>query len=466
MDLFDVFYMFGLFGFILWYGLIVYIGIKVFLKYIKNMINGLKYIKINMLIICITLTFIISCLVGHVMLCPSVSLYFALICAYLYAYDKFEKEENDKIKLLIGAVHMKVGGIERVLINLLNNIDQNKYEVDLFLQLENGDLYEKIPDYVKIINPYPKVFSSFFAKESKVSKVIKHLLYNKYTAWFWTNNKMYDVAIDYAGYYLFVNYYIIGTLAKKKFIWDHENVYGSLKYSKLFKQNFIKNINKYKYFDKIVCVSKSTKKDFDKMFPMYRDKTCVVYNVQDIMINYSEKVNLDGEFIIISVGRICPQKGFERLVLVHKKLLENGYKVKTYLIGSGEDYLELKKMIENNGISDTFVLLGQKANVYDYLKEADLFVSTSYTETFATVLFEAMMCNIPWVGPRVSGVTDVFQLSPKGSCLLTDDSVDGIYNGVKDVIDENIKLDDNISFNASEHNKRALKQFYRLIGDK
>lgn len=465
MDLFDIFYMFGIMGFVLWYGLIGYVGFKILLKYLKNMSNGIKYIKINMLIVCVTLTFSISCLVGHVMLCPSVSLYFSIICAYLFAYDKFEKEENNKVKILIGAVHMKTGGIERVLINLLNNINKEKYEVDLFLQLENGELYNEIPEYVKIITPYPKCFSNFFAKESKISKVVKHVLYNKYTAWFWTNNKMYDVAIDYTGYYLFVNYYIIGTLAKKRFIWDHENVYGSLQYSKLFNQNFIRNINKYKYFDKIVCVSKSTKRDFDKMFPQYKNKTCVVYNMQNILIKFKEKVELTGEFVIISVGRLCPQKGFDRLILVHKKLIEAGYNIKTYIVGGGDDYLSLKENIDINNLTNSFILLGSKSNVYDYLREADLFVSSSYTETFATVLFEAMMCNLPWIGPKVSGVNDVFQLSPKGSCILTENSVDALYKTIKKVIDGDYKFSKNVKFNVISHNEKALNQFYKLIGD-
>lgn len=465
MDIFDVFYMFGIVGVLLYYGLILYIGIKVLIKYLKYISSGIKYIKINMLIVCIILTFIISSLVGHVVLCPSVSLYLSMVAAYLFAYDKFEKEENDKIKILIGAVHMKVGGIEKVLINLLNNIDKNKYEIDLLLLLENGDLYKDIPKYVKVITPYPKWLSKFFAKETKISKILKHLLYNKYTALLWTNNKMYDVAIDYTGYYLFINYYIIGSIAKKKYIWDHENVYGSLKYSKLFKKNFIKNINKYKYFNKIVCVSKSTKKDFDKMFPQYKEKTCVVYNMQDVLIKYKEKVKLEGEFVIISIGRICPQKGFERLALVHKKLIQDGYNINTYIIGGGAEFNILEKYIKDNNISNSFKLLGQKSNIYDYLREADLFVSSSYTETFATVLFESMMCNVPWIGPKVSGVTDVYEIAPNGSCVLADDSVEGLYNEIKNVIDGKYEFKKDIGFNVNMHNKKAIKQFYKLIGD-
>lgn len=463
MDLLDTFYMFGLVGFVLLYGLIGYIIIAILIKYLKNISNGLKYIKINMLLICLCLSFFISCLVGHVLFCPSVSIYFAVICSYLYVYDKFEKEESDKIKILIGAVHMKIGGIESTLINLLNNIDYSEYEVDLFLLLKNGDFYDKIPNNVKIITPYYNIFDRFFAEESKFSKVIKHILYNKYTAWLWTNNKRYDVAIDYTGYYLFTDYYIGLSDANKKLIWVHQNVYGSLKYDKNFNRNFIKNLNKYNLYNKIVCVSDSTKNDFDKMFENLSSKTCVVVNLQTKSDDIKEKVELEGDYKIISVGRICPQKGFSRLVEVHRKLLDNNYKINTYILGDGEEYDKLSNLIEENGLSDTFKLLGKKSNVFDYLKVADLFVSTSRYEALPTVLLESLMCNLPWVGPNVSGIVDVYKLSPKKSCILTDDSVDGIVKGIEEAI--NGEVNRNFKFNLESYNKKALKQFYKVIGD-
>lgn len=463
MDVFDTFYMFGIFGFIILYGLIGYIAIKIIIKYFTSLSMGLKYIKINMLIICLSLTFFISCLVGHVLFCPSVSIYFAVICAYLFVYDKFEKEENDKVKILIGAVHMKTGGIEKTLINLLNFIDYDKYEVDLLLLLENGVFYDSIPNNVKVMTPYSKVFSKFFANESKFSKLFKHLLYNKYTAWFWTNNKRYDVAIDYTGYYLFIDYYISSSNSLKKYIWVHQSVYGSLKYDSNFKRNILSNVSKYNKYDKIVCVSNSSRKEFNKMFPNLKNKTTVVLNIQDSKFKYSENVVLGKSYNIISVGRLCTQKAFHRLVKIHKKLIDEGYDVNTYIVGNGDKYDELMELISENEVSKTFKLLGQKSNVVDYLKVADLFVTTSYYEALPTVLLESLMCNLPWVGPNVTGVKDIYELSPKGSCIITNDNVDSITEGIKKAI--NGKVDRKFSFNIDEYNAKALRQFYKLIGD-
>lgn len=462
MDSFDMFYMFGITGFLIIYGTMLFVVIKILLKYKQNLASGLKYTKINMLVVCLAVAFLISLTAGHVILCPSVSIYAALICGYLASYDKFEKEESDKKKILIGAVHLQVGGIEKTLINLLKRIDYDKYEVDLLLQLKNGTFYQDVPEEVKILTPYSDIFSNFFAKESKISKIIKHLLFNKYTAWLWTNNKHYDVAIDYPGYYLFIDYYISNTNSTKKFIWVHQSVYGGSKYDVNFKKNFINNINKYKKYDNIVCVSKTAKTEFDQMFSQYKHKTTVVLNVQENNINYQEDIKFDKCYSIVSVGRLCTQKAFHRLVEVHKKLIDSNYNVHTYILGGGEKYDELTELINKYNVGDTFKLLGQVSNVQDYLKKADLFVTTTYYEALPTVLLEALMCNLPWVGPNVTGVKDIHELSPKNSSILTDDNVDSITSGVKKAIDG--KVSKKFTFDIDKYNEKALKQFYKLIG--
>ena len=464
MDAFDMFFMFGISGFLIIYGTILYVAIKILSKYKQNLLPGLKYTKINMLVVALGVAFLISLVAGHVILCPSVSIYAALICGYLAVYDKFEKSENNKKKILIGAIHAQNGGIESTLINLLKILNYDKYEVDLMLLLKNGDLLKEIPKEVKIITPYDQIFTNFFAKESKISKIIKHLLFNKYTAFLWTNNKVYDASIDYAGYYLFTNYYIANSNSRKKYIWVHQNVYGSKKYDKNFDRNFIRNIKKYHKYNNIVCVSNSTKEDFDKMFPQYQDKTIVIKNIIEINIKSESKVSLNGKYKIISVGRICPQKGFERLIEVHYNLIKDGYNINTYLIGGGNDLDKLKQLIKEKGIEDSFQLLGPKtnANVYDYLKEADLYVTTSYTEAYPTVLYEAMTCKLPWIGPNVSGVKDIYQESPKKSCILTEDSIEGITKGIKDAINQ--KVNNKFNIDIKGLNRQTLKDFYKLIG--
>lgn len=461
LDLFDMFFMFGIVGTGLLYGMAIFVAIKIFAKYKKNLLSGLKYAKVNMLVLAIALALFISMTAGHVILCPSVSIYVSVICGYLASYGKFEKEEKDKKKILIGAVHAKLGGIERTLINLLNVIDYEKYEVDVMLMLKNGELINDFPREVKIITPYSESFNNFFARESKISKVFKHLLFNKYTAWLWTNNKFYDVSIDYSGYYLFTDYYVAYSNSKKKYIWVHQNVYGSQKYDKNFNKNFLNNLNKYKRYDKIVCVSDSAKADLDKMIPKYQNKTVVINNILEAKCEKGEKVSLKGKYKLISVGRICPQKGYERLVLVHQKLIKEGYDITTYLVGDGKELADLKNQVKELDLEKSFIFLGAHSNVYDYIRACDLFVSTTHCEAYPTVFFETLLCQKPWVAPNVAGVSDVAKVSPKKSYIMTEDSVDGIKEGIKEAI--NGKVNDKFTLDIEKLNKKTLNDFYQLI---
>lgn len=462
MDAFDMFFMFGISGFLIIYGTILFVAIKILSKYKQNLLSGLKYTKINMLVVGIGIAFLISLVAGHVILCPSVSIYAALICGYLAVYDKFEKAENNKKKILFGSVHAQLGGIERTLINLLNKLDYDKYEVDLMLLLKNGDLINEIPEEVKVITPYSEIFTKFFAKESKFSKIIKHLLYNKYTAWLWTNNKNYDVAIDYAGYYLFTDYYIANSNGVKKYIWLHSNVYGSEKYDKNFKNKFVKNNKKYRKYNKIVCVSNSAKEDFDKMFSEYKDKTIVINNILEDTLRFNNPVSLNGKYKIVSVGRLSPQKGLERLVKVHKILIDKGYDITTYLIGGGSEFDKINNLVKENNLEESFIMLGAKSNVYDYIKESDLFVSTTHYEAYPTVFFETMLCKTPWVAPKVPGVVDVYKLSPKGSCIITENNEESIAKGIIEAMNQ--KVHNKFNLDIKGLNRQTLKDFYKLIG--
>ena len=131
-----------------------------------------------------------------------------------------------KKKILIGTVNLDIGGIEKTLIGLLNNIDYKKYDVDLLLLKTNGVLKEKINKNVNIITPYKNKKTEKIVNSSNIiCKILKHLLFNYITARLWINkNKKYDVAISYSGYYPFIDKYIGLSNSNKKLIWVHTDL--------------------------------------------------------------------------------------------------------------------------------------------------------------------------------------------------------------------------------------------------
>lgn len=369
-----------------------------------------------------------------------------------------------KKKILIGTVNMEVGGIEKTLISLLNEIDYNKYDVDLLLLKTNGDLMSEINKNVNIITPYKsEILNKICNSKNHICKLIKHTLFNYNSASLWINkNKKYDVAISYSGYYPFIDKYIARTNAKKKLIWVHTDLKKVYETDRLYRERIRLTKNKYKYFDKIICVSNSIKDEFIKFFKVDPKKVLVQWNIINLKENKNKFPKLTGGIKIISVGRLCYTKRFDKLIEIHKKLLENNYDVTTYLVGSGEEEKTLKELIKKHKIKKSFIMLGNQKNVLEIIKQADLFVSTSDYEGLPTVLLETLCAHVPFVAPKVSGIKDIAKyIAPKNSYILTENTIEDLYNGVKKLLENNNK--NKFDFEIETYNKKCLESFYDII---
>ena len=120
-------------------------------------------------------------------------------------------------------------------------------------------------------------------------------------------------------------------------------------------------------------------------------------------------------------------------VLSCKQLIDLGYKIKWFLIGDGVEYENIKTEIEKNKLEENVFLLGRKKNPYSYLRHADIYVHPSYVESMSITVLEAMCLDKPLVVARSIGPSEFIRDGENG--LLVDASVDGIVNGVKELID-------------------------------
>ncbi len=394
-------------------------------------------------------------------------------------------QENSKKTILIANTHMEIGGIETSLLSLLKNIDTSKYEVDLMLFKMNGELLDKIPENINVFSfyydhPLRKLFEKIVLSKNKFGKILKHILFNYYTAGNYINRKKeYEYAIDFSGYYGFVDKYIMRTKAKAKAIWVHSNAKWNYDNDKKYRKKFDKTKKKYKVFDKIVLVSDSSRKEFAKLMPEYKDKMITIYNVFSVDKPDKENIPKQIEVIIknmeasnkyklISVGRIVKEKSFDRLVDITNRLVKEGYDVETYLIGSGPLENSIKQKVRDCGIEDRFHITGYISNVSDILnivKRADLFVGTSITEGLPTAIIEALTTGIKIVLPNTFGYIDIYNnIAPKGSINITKNDFDSIYNNVKNIIDNQDNNDkEEYTFDINSINTKTLKKLDQLI---
>ncbi|MFA5603433.1 MAG: glycosyltransferase [Bacilli bacterium] len=369
-------------------------------------------------------------------------------------------------KILITQSDLTIGGIQKSLINLLNQLDYTKYKVDLVLFEKKGELLNEVPSEVNIISIKEKYNLTLSKKERILKEVFSYKsFFNK----LYKNLKdetRYDVAIAFDGYVSFSDYYAAFSNAAKKVIWVHSDFYSRKKFQFKFKIKLFSLKDKYQYFDQIVAVSNSAQEGFIKVFPKNKEKTTYIWNFmeapkKDFLIEEPDIIFNKDYFNIISIGALLPVKGYERLIKVQTKLNKNGFNTKMYILGDGQQRKKLEKLIKKNNLEDSFILLGRRKDVYPILKQADLFVSSSYYEGFGVVLLESLSLGVPILVPRISGVSDIAKyIAPENSAKIVENSVEGLYDGIIEYINESKKT---FKFDLNDYNRKVLNEIEKIL---
>ena len=298
-------------------------------------------------------------------------------------------------KVTILSLHLGYGGIEKCVASLANMLIDN-YEVEIATVYK---LYDKPSFYidprVKIvyltnITPNKKEFKEALRnhklittlKEGKKSLSILRQRKKKTIEYIKSCNS--DVVISTRD--IFNNW--LGKYGKEKTIkigWEHNHPHGNNKYS----NNIIKSSKNLDYF---VLVSKALKDYYRKSIP----QSIYIPNVID---NIPEKNSSLKEKRLVSVGRLSPEKGYDDLLKIFKKVNEKYNDWKLDIVGSGEEKESLEKYIKDNNLDKNVVLHGFKDTefIYDIFNKSSIYLMASHTESFGIVLIEAMSVGLPCI---------------------------------------------------------------------
>ena len=333
------------------------------------------------------------------------------------------------VKILFFIETLSGGGAEKVLQNLVNNMDKEKFDITVqtvWKENSEGFLNKNIK-YKYIYSNYSN-FNNYKYRLSALLKII-YPLYIK---------DNYDIEVAYLECGATK---IISTSTNKnakKIAWVHCDL--SKKISKIneFKK---KSVNWYKKFDKIVCVSQDVEKSFKSIYGNEFD-TEVIYNVIDDC-RIKEKSNESiGNFLfdektptIVSVGRLSTQKRFDRLIEAHKILLNQGFSNKLLIIGEGGERESLEQIIKASGVERTALLLGFKGNPYPYIKNADLLACSSDYEGFSSFIAEGLILGKAIVTTNCTGMEELLGSSQYG--LITDCDKKALSEGIKKLLADN-----------------------------
>lgn len=339
------------------------------------------------------------------------------------------------IKILFMIHDLGQGGAEKVLVNLVNNMDLNKYDVSL-ISLFGGGVNEQ---FLKKGIKYRSIFKKNIPGNSKLMKLLSpeklHSLFVK---------ESYDIEISY----------LEGSTARivsgcqnkntKLISWIHVEQHSKEIAAKAFR-SFEESVKCYCKFNGIVCVSESVKVDFCDIYPMI-SKVDVLYNTNEtdyILKAKNEAITeqsfKNNEIRICGVGKIMPIKGFDKLARIHKKLIQEGFPVHTYILGIGIEKENIERYIKENCLEKTFTFLGYQTNPYKYMAKCDLFVCASTAEGFSTAATEALIVGIPVITTPVAGMEEMLGKENEYG-IITKATEESLYENIKDLVSHPEKL--------------------------
>ena len=357
-----------------------------------------------------------------------------------------------KKKLLFTANTLNIGGIEKALVNLLDNIDYEKYEVTLILEKKEGELLNNI-------NP------NVIIKEIKVSecklfiirKLINFLRKIKFKIF---NNKKYDFSCCYATYsYSGNKLALIGS--KNSMLYVHSNYADLYKNNKIKIQEFFdtRNIDKYKY---ITFVSNESKKDFLKYYPTYSDKVKVFNNfidVDNIILKSADIIKEDKPKnckLFVFVGRLDDSsKKLGRAI----NLVKNINNINLWIIGDGKDKELYTDLVSSYNLEEKVKFLGQKENPYPYIKVADYIILTSDYEGFPVTYLEALVLNTSII-TTIKVSDDLIDISKNAFIIPKDDKK--MITEVEEILKKDKKKN---SINLKEIQSERIKELEKIFDE-
>ena len=377
---------------------------------------------------------------------------------YLLKFRKKNKinEIERKKRICFGITKLGIGGAERVLVDITNELVKD-YDITIFTIYGGGELEKELNQNIKRISLYKK------EKKNAIIPIYVLLcgknIYNKYLKGY------FDIDIAF----------LEGPITRifthkgnyKKIAWVHNDI------SKVFGEDYKSKIKKYidkwfyKKYDKIIFVRKKKKKAFENVYGKISERK-IIYNYinKERVLSLSKERfykpinNKKKKKIFITVARLVKPKAIDRLIRVHKKLIDEGLNHKIYVIGDGEEKYNLISLLKKLNLEKTFIFTGQIENPYPYIKQADYFVLLSYFEGYGMVVEEAKILNKPILVTDTAATEAVMNYDKK---VIIKNNECTIFDEMRNVLQDKYSFLDEENESFYYDNKYLLEQIRKII---
>ncbi len=341
----------------------------------------------------------------------------------------------NKIKIAFVIPNLGPGGAEKVLVNLVNNMDQTKFDITLIALFAGGVNAQFLKEHVR----YQTLCPYMFRGNSKVMKLLSpKQLYRLCFA------EEYDIMVSY----------LEGPAARivsgctnqntKLVSWIHCEMLTKRMAIASFRS--MKEANRcYNRFDKTICVSETIKEKFAQMFDLSIPVEVLYNTVESEKIMRESQEEVSGvfqatEINLIGVGTLKPVKAFQRLIQIEKVLRDKGLPTHLYMLGRGPEKENLQQLAEQLGIAEYVTFLGYQTNPYKYVSKCDLFLCSSISEGFSTAATEALIVGTPVCTVEVPGMKEMLGKNNEYG-IVTENTDEALLQGVWELLTVPGKLD-------------------------
>ena len=342
-------------------------------------------------------------------------------------------------KILFGITSLTLGGAEKVLVDLANKLSE-KYDVTILTIYAKGEFEKKLNSNVKLKTIYDFQFNDMTKFKKKLT-ALKLLLFKKHFYKKYVKGD-YDIEIAFLEGPI-TRLFGVRNPKTRKIAWIHNDI--TRVFGKDIKAKIKIAIDKKTYgkYQTLVFVSKDNRDKFNELYKDVRDEYLqpvhkrVIYNYinpENVIEGAKEKIsdNISTNSVsFLTVARLTKQKAIDRIIRVHKRLIDKGFKHEFYVIGDGSEREKLENQIEKLKVEETFHLLGKRENPYPYMKQANFFCLLSEFEGYGMVIEEAKILGKPIIITDTAAREAVENYS---NSVIVENNEKAIYNELKEII--------------------------------
>lgn len=375
-----------------------------------------------------------------------------------------------------------LGGAEKSLTSLLNIMDYDRYDVDLLMFNPGGMFMPLLPQQVRVL-PRPAylrwcaeggVNLRYFLTRVKTSVGIRcnpkcdgKPLHDAQKYWKYVCGAFDDLEGEYDAAIAWgqgnPTHFVAEKVQARRKIAVINADFEAVGHNRAFDQPY------YDRYDHIASVSDLLFEKMCRVYPEMRGKMTVLYDIRNQRLieqmasaeNPYEKIA--GVPVIVTVGRMVPQKGYDLAVEAAYRLCQRGISFRWYFVGDGPEREKVEALISERSLGKTVTCVGAKANPYPYMKNADIYVQTSRFEGFCLTLSEARALRVPPVSTDFDVVHD--QLRHEENGLIASMTPESIADNILRLMEDKVlyqSIKENLTANPVG-NEKEIEKLYKMI---